>query len=274
MVRPAGAERFIRAEPEGLRVTLPKDRDDLEPVKLSTRFGVQGDFEITATVAVLQAGKMPSGAWGVGAALFLSKVDPTNQGVSLGRLSRSGGKEVIYWDRYGIDGEADIDFQPCPEKVVRLRMKRTASQVSYFLGKGLDGEQFELLGSKELGRDDMHQVTLRVLTGRKPFSVDARLIDLRIRSGGAPGAPITAEPFQGGAGWRAWWCAAAGLFAASFLCVMLAWRLRARARKKEGAGRASSFACSGCGRRLNLNPDLTAKKVKCKECGAIVQVPV
>jgi hypothetical protein len=183
MVRPRGAERFIRSEAEGLRVTLPKDRDNLEPVKLSTRFGVTGDFEITATVEILHAEKLPEGAWGVGAALFLNKVEPTNQGASFGRLSRGAGKEVIYYDLFGKPGEADIAFAPCHEKLVRLRMKRTASRVAYLLGNGIAGENFAAVGAKDFG-DDIQQVTVRILTGKMPYSVDVRLIDLRVRSGG------------------------------------------------------------------------------------------
>src|SRR5262245_20020573 len=44
ILTPAGSERFVKSEPEGLRITLPKDRSDLSPVAVGTRSGIKGDF--------------------------------------------------------------------------------------------------------------------------------------------------------------------------------------------------------------------------------------
>jgi hypothetical protein len=164
-----------------------------------------------------------------------------------------------------------------------LRVQRTGSRVSYLLSKGADVEKFEELGVKELGRDDIQQVTVRVLTGKRSFSVDARLIDLRIRSG-RPESVIAVKDAelapQSPAPPRWSLClttAIVGVFAGS---ILGAWILRRRrgqiAGKKptsESGAPAATFSCSGCGRRLTRPLDLAGKKIKCKECGAVVAVP-
>jgi hypothetical protein len=225
-------------------------------------------------------GKLPDGAWGVGAAIFLNRVEPTNQGASFGRLTRGAGKEVVFYDLFG-KPEADIDFQPCPEKLVRLRMKRTGSQVSYLLSKGVEGEKFEEIGTKDFGRDEIQQVTVRVLTGKKPFSVDARLIDLRIRSGGPAPALVAEAPQPGSASLpKLSLCLAAaivGMFTACLVGAWIYWRQPGRAPGPTLSSEASttpvSFACSGCGRRLTVATHSAGKKVKCKACGMVVAVP-
>jgi hypothetical protein len=214
ILTPAGSDRFVRSEPEGLRITLPKDRRDLSPVAVGTRSGIDGDFEITATLEILQADQ-PRDGFGVGATLFINKVEPIVEGAGIGRLLRADGSEVVYWDRgMGRTAEElqfDADFRPCADRQLRLRLKRTGAQLAYLLGSGLEGENFEELPPKEFGGSDIKQVLVRVSTGRQPCNVDVRLIDLRIRSGAAPATPIVAATptMQLARGWLV-----AGLFVA------------------------------------------------------------
>ena len=60
---PPGATDEVRAEPEGLRITTPAEVD--RPVGVSTRFRIQGDFEITARFEAPR-GTLPKGESGVG----------------------------------------------------------------------------------------------------------------------------------------------------------------------------------------------------------------
>ena len=95
---PLGSEQFVNSEPEGLRITLPKDRKDLGQVTIGMRTGIQGDFEITATLEILNADR-PKDGFGVGAFLFINKVDPEAEGATLGRITKPNGNEVIFWDQ-------------------------------------------------------------------------------------------------------------------------------------------------------------------------------
>jgi serine/threonine protein kinase len=273
MLTPAGSDRFVRSEPEGLRITLPRNRDDLSPVAVGTRFGIQGDFEITVALEILQA-ERPRDGFGVGASLFINKVDPPTEGATFGRLLRAGGKEVVFWDQgFGKSAEQmqyDIDFRPCTDKVLRLRLKREGDQLLYLLGTGLAGESFEELSPKTFGPKDIQQVLVRVTTGKQPCSVDVRLIDLRIRSGATPANPIaaTATPVY-------LWLLAASVIALAITFVLGA-ALYARKRRGESgeAGDGSFlFTCPGCGRRLKATVKIAGKMVKCPECRTGVLFP-
>jgi hypothetical protein len=206
MLTPAGSDRFVKSEPEGLRITLPKDRKNLAPVVVGTRLGIQGDFEITATLEILQADR-PKGGFGVGASLFINKADPAFEGATVGRLVKPDGNAEVFWDRgFGKTKEGlqfDIDQRPCSETKLRLRLKRTGARLAYFLGKGFDTDVYEALPPKEFGGNDIEKVIVRVSTGQQPMPVDVRLIDLRIRSGAAPATPIpvAAATVESSRGW-------------------------------------------------------------------------
>jgi hypothetical protein len=210
---PFGSESFVKSEPEGLRITLPKDRKDLGLVAVGTRFGLQGDFEITATLEILQA-EQPKEGFGVGTSLYINKVEPVAEGATLGRLVRPKGSQVIFWDqglgRKKEELQFDVDFRPFAANQFRLRLQRTAAQLSYLLAKGLEGDNFDELPAKEFGGTDIKQVLVRVSTGQQPAHVDVRLVDLRIRSGAPPATPIPARSVEVGS--RGWLVAALFVF--------------------------------------------------------------
>jgi hypothetical protein len=263
---PEGSLRFVQSEPEGLRITLPKDRADLAPVVVGTRFGIKGDFEITATVEILHA-EQPRDGFGVGASLFINKVDPAVEGATLGRLLRAGGKDVVFWDQgFGKTKEQlqfEVDFRPCADALVRLRLKRMGDQLSYQLGKGLGGDNYEELQQKNFGRNDIQQVLVRATTGKQPVAVDMRLIDLRIRSGAvAASAPAAAR--------KGVWLLATLLLA---LAVGAALGVAHFVRKRHAADHARAFACPGCGTRLTTGTDIAGKAVQCGQCGTAVHFP-
>lgn len=43
---------------------------------------------------------------------------------------------------------------------------------------------------------------------------------------------------------------------------------------RTGVFKTISTACSGCKRPMNLPPDLAGRKIRCKDCGTVFQVPV
>jgi DNA-directed RNA polymerase subunit RPC12/RpoP len=280
-VKPDGADRFIKSEPQGLRVTLPKDRKDLAPLELITRVGIDKDFEITATLEILHADN-PDDGFGVGASLFINKADPATEAASVGRLSRPGGAEILFWDQgFGKPGEQlqfDFDSRPCTDKQLHLRLKRTGSQLAYFVGAGLDGETFEALQPKNFGPNDIERVLLRVTTGRQPLSVDVRLIDLRIRSGRVPdpNVPLAGATGAGGrSDSRLWLAAALLLVLATTICLAIAFRRRCRADPgiAEAGTTPGSYRCAGCGQKLKVKAEFAGKTVKCPKCGHALLVP-
>src|SRR5687768_10713742 len=70
-----GSGGVMRIENEGLRITLPKDRQRLGQVGVFTNFPIKGNFEITAAYEILHADQ-PTDGWGVGATLYLLVDEP------------------------------------------------------------------------------------------------------------------------------------------------------------------------------------------------------
>lgn len=241
---PLGSDPFVKSEPEGLRITLPKDRKNLEQIVVGTRTGIQGDFEITATMEILNADQ-PKGGFGVGVSLYINKVNPTAEGATLGRITKPTGEQLIFWDQsFGKipeERQYDIKDRPYTENQIRLRMKRTGTQLAYFVGKGLNGNLFDELPAKEFGGIDIQQVIVRVTTGKQRANLDVRLIDLRIRSGAAPATPIPA-PNTTVESARSWLVAAlcVAVSVLSLIVVVLAALLFRRHRSESGKSNQST----------------------------------
>jgi hypothetical protein len=289
--------KYLHVEPEGLRITLP--RTWIHPwggVGFKTSFVFRGDFEVTTAVEILEAETPPSG-YGVGVGIRVNKADPSPEGATLGRMVRAGGRQVLVWDRsVEVPGKAVPETHegeaPCTDKVVRLRLKREGATLSYLWAPGAAGGDFQEIHQEEFGAEDIKSVWLTAKTGRQPCNVDVRLLDLRIRSGGAtadvPGAgpPGTNPPAAGPpwAGWKVWLAVAMALAVA--VGTWLAVRQRRRAGKASAAagapgtpaepGAASApiaFPCPGCGKKLRAGAPLAGKQVKCPQCARAVLVP-
>ncbi|MEJ7637758.1 MAG: hypothetical protein WKF75_07145 [Singulisphaera sp.] len=63
-------ERFIRLEPEGLRITLPSQDGPAQPLGVALRPAVRGDFELEATFELLRIDRPDEGR-GAGLTIFL-----------------------------------------------------------------------------------------------------------------------------------------------------------------------------------------------------------
>src|SRR5262245_29318912 len=245
VISPKELDRFVHSEPDGLRSTLPNGRDDLTRVAIGTRFGVEGDFDITATLEILAA-EQPAEGFGAGVTLFINKVDRHYEGATLGRLLRSGGKDVVLWDHVlgkpGPERTFDADTRPCTDQRFRMRLKRTGGRLSYALAKGLEGAAFEELPAKHFGNDGVNQIVVIVTTGNQPVGVDVRWIDLRVLCDGIRG-PMPAVAVQTAGPSRAW------LLAGSLVSVLLLLLVAGvDLRERRGPG------CSGAAYRRAAGP--------------------
>jgi serine/threonine protein kinase len=200
-----GDQQFLHSEREGLRITLPKNRNDLEGVGIYTAFETGGDFEITTTFEILQA-EIPPPSFGVGVILVVKKAQPSRGAASISRLARVKDRQVLVWDR-SVE-QPDPNGSPkmesgsslCTDKVGRLRLQRTKTTLHYLWAPGTSGDDFQEIHQCEFGSEDIGRVIVSGVTGRKPCELDLRLIDLRIR-GTPTGAQSAAAPPRG---WRVW----------------------------------------------------------------------
>jgi serine/threonine protein kinase/ribosomal protein S27E len=283
--------RFVRTEPEGLRVSLPQTW--VHPwggTGFQTSSEFNGDFEITTTFEVLQADIPPSG-FGVGARLRIQKADPSPEGATFCRLVRNGDRQIVLWDRgheqpggkiWTEEGEV-----PCTDKVVRLRLKRAGNILHYLWASGMEGDDFQEIFMCKFGAEDIKYVQIGVVTGRKPCAVDVRFLDLRIRGAVGVGGGGANKPAARVSLWLV-----AGLFLILLLVFSAILGVRLYVRQRHSFGKApvgdlvpevpahpetnstfASFACSGCGKHLQAKAALAGKKVKCPQCGKVTAIP-
>lgn len=282
------ADRFIKVEAEGLRITLPRDRDDFSPVGLSMPLALAGDFEITTAFEILQADEPAPGRLTYGVGVLMS----VNEAARVGYLSRAT-RQVVTWDRWAtVAGKPQFlnGALPCMAKVGRLRLKRTGTTLLFLWAPATEGDNFAEIHQCEFGADDITLLRLELTadTGGQAGSLDVRLLDLKIRSN-TPAADQAFASEEGRATRSKRWLTAAGILGLAIfllLAVGLAVRQRRRTEKTpvrdpvpagqaqpEAASASVSFPCSGCGKRLKAGAALTGKKVKCPQCGQAVVVP-
>ena len=181
-------ENFVKEQPEGLRITLPKTFiHEWGGVGLTTAFGLKGDFEVTYTIEVLQADKPPSGNLGVGPLLAVTTGAVTTGGNSwngtatVARVLNARGNQVVFWDCH-TDSRTLANVWPCTDTTGRLRLKRMGTTLYYYWAPGTQGDNFQEVKQCEYSNGDIENVRLAVTTGRAPANVDVRLLDLRIRT--------------------------------------------------------------------------------------------
>jgi serine/threonine protein kinase len=265
--------------PEGLRITVPKTW--IHPwggVGVRSTFGIRGDFQITATVEVLHA-DTPPGGYGVGVGMRVNKVDPPGGLVTLSRMARAGGRQVLLWDRSLPQPDKPTPkivegVAPCTDTAGRLRLKREGIALSYSWAQGTAGEDFQEIQRLEFGDEEVKNVALAAMTGRQPCDVDVRFLELRVQSGGLAVAQPAASPARSGSALLL--ALAAGLALALGAGLVLWQRRRLAPGQPPEPGAASavvSFACSGCGKSLRARTELAGRKVKCPQCAAAVRVP-
>jgi hypothetical protein len=180
--------KWMTPEVGGLHVNLPAEREALMPQVLVTKFAVSGDFEITARYKIRRA-EEPMGGFGVGLTLRIEKARPSVESVTLGRVVRGNGRQVVVWD-VGIDaGERKVKYKggevPYETMDGRLRLERKGKDLRFLVSQGLS-DQFTQVFDTEFGADDVERVLLQAVTSREKKSLDAHWIDLQIQANGLP----------------------------------------------------------------------------------------
>jgi predicted RNA-binding Zn-ribbon protein involved in translation (DUF1610 family) len=274
---------FVRSDPAGLRITLPRTyRHPPNGVGCRASFTIRGDVDVTATVELLDVEAPPKG---VGAGVGLS-VETASAGVQLRRQVGMKGKHALLANRYQpVPDNRNLDWKqrstPCPDSLVRLRLKRTGTTAYYLWAPGAAGDAFKELHQFELGNDDIEHVRLFAFNNQHPCAVDVRLIDLRIRSGNpSVGAAALTPP---GAASRLWLAVVVGIALAVGLGLAVWHGSRSRTRHRAtpapaavdalAAAVALMFACPECGTSLKARPELAGKRIKCRQCGKAIRVP-
>jgi serine/threonine protein kinase len=210
----AAGGRYFHEESEGFRITLPPDfKHPWGGTGLTTKFGLEGDFEITTTVEILNA-DTPRTGYGAGLRFYINKAD-SREGASFCRLVRPGDKQLLICDRLVEtikDGKSNVrgaEFPvPCTETKLQMRLKRKGTTL-YYLWAPAGSKTFIEAHRVEFGSQPIKQITLTVINSQQPINVSVRLIDLRVAGGltdivaGGGSQPAEDVESSGVAGWVA-----------------------------------------------------------------------
>jgi hypothetical protein len=281
-LRGPSAEKCVKFEPEGLRITLPAGWPKQRPmVGVNTDLPVQGNFEITVSYEILRE---PDHADGVNPAMKLWLMGVVNNHQDnpavVGRIIHKSGEPrytmwQTLWDRQDQQNHTRGEQVPTRAKSGRLRLVRTGTMLRYYAAEGADGE-FQLLQEFPFTDEDLKGVRILCSTGDRDASLDVRVTDLRVRAGSALDTLPPPEASQ------AWVYGVAGAGVLLFVALaaglgLWVYRRRAPASAAPAAVKAEearlALRCSGCERKLKVKPELAGKKVKCPGCGAAVPVP-
>lgn len=280
------AQRLSKPEENGWRITLPADRQNLEPVGLVMTDPVQGNFEITAGYEILQADRPTSGG-GVGFEMYLMLATPSQDAIAFYRINRKEEGEGFLCVRMKtVEGERTHqgEIRPATSKTGQLRVVRQGNEVGFWVA---DGEPtFRELFRYDLGAADLKMVRLGAYTARTPYPVDLRITDLKVAADqpaiDQPPRPAASSPGTPQSERRNW-LVAAGIIALLIILTFLGlWFLARRLLRSETAAAQEPeaearpvvrFACSGCGSSVKAWAELAGKRIKCPQCGHVVAVP-
>ena len=200
-----GAERFVRYEPDGVRITLPAGLAGERPMTgIATPMGVRGDFEITASFEILrEPATEDTGESGTRLSLGIFQDTPR---ANVASVTRSVGAKVgpafVAWESLWNDetGKPDKKSKVVPTDAMagRLRLVRTGSVLSYYVAKDSDRD-FTLLQQYAFGTADLKEVRVTTSTGGPRAALDVRFTDLRVRAAALPYIPGAETPLRS---WR------------------------------------------------------------------------
>jgi RNA polymerase sigma factor (sigma-70 family) len=292
------AVTVIQPEEEGLRVTLPvnRQRTDKAGVKLTSRLA--SDFEVTAGFEILQA-ERPTEGVGVGFSLFLDTEPSVREGLGLERLHHVQQGDVLssFHMTPSKNGKRDFHkkWHPSVMRSGRLRIIRNAEQTTFWAAEG-DAGEFERLPLDQRFAAATTTVWLAAYPGAAHNLVDLRIKDLRIRNltaegrlGPSRGATVPAMPSNAtdaetpAPRHSRLWLRSGTVLLLLFALLSAAWLWVRHGRRTRNDSEGSSspatakapliVTCSNCGNSLRTRAELAGKKVKCPQCGLAVLVP-
>lgn len=198
------ADRCVRFEPEGLRITLPAGFEGpRQGTGVSLDFTVRGDFEITVAFAILR--EPDADGAGLGVAIDMD-VSPGKR-TTINRVVRKGGRMFTSWlapVKQGPEKTGGVlTRSPTEAMSGRFRLSRTGADLSHAVAEG-PGQEFTLLKQLHYGEEDLKYVRIIGTTAGVNAALDVRITELRIRADALPdvaAAAVTAPSWRtGGAG--------------------------------------------------------------------------
>ena len=170
----------VRPGPEGLLVSVPQGKG--AAVGVVTKFGVRGDFEITASFETLSPMR-PDVGYGLGPDLLIKPSGGWDNFASLSRFRRPD--EVVFSmvHRFKVGDELKWDAHSVPTEATRgrLRLVRIGRVLHYQVAES-DESGFNELFQSSFGTQDLEFVRIAATPGNSPCPVEVIWGDLTIRA--------------------------------------------------------------------------------------------
>lgn len=215
------ASQYVERTPAGLKISLPERQSLLDAIGVLPKFGVRGDFEITARYELVKADP-PGVGYGSGVSLRVLTNSSANDGATLARFLHPKDGQVYSTDRAADRGRGDRSHQgkkfPTEATSGKLRLTRQGSTLHFLVAKG-DSGAFEEIWSVEFVPDDVASVRLAADPGRSKSPLEVRLIDFHVR---ADALPVSVGRRTAPYIWLIWFLAA---LAGVSVVVVLIWKV-------------------------------------------------
>jgi serine/threonine protein kinase len=169
-IAPLDLSNAISPEATGLRLRVPAGFG--RPIGVATRFGVRGDFEITATFELVP-GRPPESGFGMGAELLVKPVGGWQTLASMGRYRRA--QDSIYamshFVRTGEQSHHEGAFPATRATSATFRLVRVGTLLRYEVADG-DSHAYRELFRAEFGSQDVDLIRLAATPGGSPEAVE------------------------------------------------------------------------------------------------------
>ena len=173
----------LTAEKEGLRITLPAERQRTDRVGLKLPMNLAGDFEVTVGFEILHVAQPIKGNNGVELNMILAR-EGAGESVSFERNKRPNGDDVLLSAHQTTSPEGKAQWktkqQPSTMTSGQLRMIRTGGEVTYWAAEG-NSNNFRKVDISQYSTVAINTIFLAAYPGFSQNAVDVRLKELRVR---------------------------------------------------------------------------------------------
>lgn len=195
-------KKVVKSEGRGLRITIPADHVNAQPVGLVANVGVRGDFEITMEYEIIKVDPPTKGS-GAGVGIYITMVSETIDAATISRMARPNGDSFVNAHRattpVGEKRKHTSEGSPVSAPSGKLRLVRTGKMLSYQHAVG-ESSDFREIRQSELGTGDLEIIRFAADNGGSPSLVDVRIKSININANDLG----SARPLPRKARWP-WW---------------------------------------------------------------------
>lgn len=220
------ATRFLSIGESGLLIRLPSKAEVTQPVGLTTRFGVSGDFEVTVAFDG-QSLEAPTQGRGAGVGIWFAANNAGSEAATLSWLTVPGGQRLFsahhaLTSKSGVRDHSSGPPLPTAATTGRLRLVRNEKTLSYLIAAGSNRE-FREIHQVSCGHEPIPSIRIALDPGGGSTPMSVRLLWMHVKWDDSTPAIAEATP-----SWP--WVTLAPAIAASTAAAVFLYRRRVKPR--------------------------------------------